>query len=71
MIRIIRRHGALLGPRHQRRWEAVFYRLWASCHLGDGRPDAAFGPAWNRWQRDPWSAEAWYILLKCAILRRL
>ena len=70
MLRVIRRHGALLGPRHQRRWEMVFYRLWASCLLGQGQPELAFGPAWNRLRREWSSAEAWYILFKCAVLAR-
>jgi glycosyltransferase involved in cell wall biosynthesis len=69
MLRVIRRHGALLGTRGLRHWEAVFFRLWASCHLGDGRPRDARAPAWNRLRREPLSPEGWWIYLKSALGR--
>jgi glycosyltransferase involved in cell wall biosynthesis len=68
MLRVIRRHGALLGSRGLRRWEGVFFRLWASCHLGERQPRAALRPAWERLRRDPLSFEGWWIMLKCVAL---
>jgi glycosyltransferase involved in cell wall biosynthesis len=68
MIRVVRRQGDLLKSSELRYWEAVFFRLWASCHLGDGRPHAAMRPAWERLRRDPLSVEGWWIFLKSATL---
>jgi glycosyltransferase involved in cell wall biosynthesis len=68
MIRVIRRHGYLLKTRERAYWEGVFFRLWASCHLGGGRPRAALRPAWERLRRDCLSAEGWWIMLKSAVL---
>jgi glycosyltransferase involved in cell wall biosynthesis len=68
MHRVIRRHEPLLGPRGVRHWQGVFFRLWASCHLSDGRPRAALRPAWERLRRDPFSVQGWWILLKSATL---
>jgi glycosyltransferase involved in cell wall biosynthesis len=68
MIRVVRRNADLLGHRGTRHWEAIFYRLWASCHLGDGRPRDALKAAWNRTRRQPASVEGWRILLKCAVM---
>jgi cytochrome c-type biogenesis protein CcmH/NrfG len=65
MLRVIRRHAGLLGPRHVRAWEAATYRLWAGQHLSDGRPAAALRPAIQRLRRRPHSAEGWYVLGKC------
>jgi glycosyltransferase involved in cell wall biosynthesis len=65
MLRVIRRHAGLLGPRHVRAWEAGTYRLWAGQHLSDGRPAAALRPAVERLRRRPLSAEGWYVLGKC------
>jgi hypothetical protein len=68
MIGVVRRYGALLGPDGLRRWEGIFFRLWASNHLAAGRPRAALRPAWERLRRDPSSGEGWYIVLKSAAL---
>ncbi len=65
MLRVIRRNKRLVGERHVRHWEALFFRLWAACHLGDGRPREAVGPAWDRWKREPGSPEATWTVLKC------
>ena len=66
MLRVVRRHAALLGPAGTAAWERVVYREWAARELGDGRPAAALYPAWRRWARQPWSPQAWWILVKSA-----
>jgi glycosyltransferase involved in cell wall biosynthesis len=68
MIRVVRRNGTLLKSGELRNWERVFFRLWASCHLGGGRPQAAMMPAWQRLRREPLSIEGWWIMLKSASL---
>jgi glycosyltransferase involved in cell wall biosynthesis len=67
MLRVVRRHGELLGRRGVYQWETRIYRQWAGSHLSERRPDAALGPAWRRFCRQPWSAEAWWVLGKCAL----
>lgn len=67
MIQVVHRHQHLLGTRQLREWEALLYRQWAACNLGQGRPRAALMPAWNRVRKQPLSPEGWWILLKCAI----
>jgi glycosyltransferase involved in cell wall biosynthesis len=64
MLRVIRRHGALLGKRGLRRWEADTYRRWAGNHLAQGRPREAAGLAWKRLQLEPWSPSAWWVFAK-------
>jgi glycosyltransferase involved in cell wall biosynthesis len=68
MLRVIHRHTDILGHRGTRHWEALHFRLWAANHLGDGRPQEALNPAWNRLRRQPTSLEGWRIFLKCALL---
>ena len=65
MLRVVRRHGSLLGRRETRRWEAETYRKWAGRYLGSNQRCAALRPAWNRLRKDPTSLEGWWILLKC------
>jgi glycosyltransferase involved in cell wall biosynthesis len=65
LLRVIHRHGGVLGPRHLREWEASTYRLWAGTLLSDGQPTAALRPAVQRLKRGPLSVEGWYILGKC------
>jgi hypothetical protein len=65
MLRVVHRHSHLLGRRGVRRWEAKVYRRWAGENLSHGRRSEALRPAWQRWRRQPWSAEAWWILSKC------
>jgi glycosyltransferase involved in cell wall biosynthesis len=64
MLRVLRRHAALLGPRRLRGWEAHVYRDWAASHLGNGEGTAAVWPAWNRLLCQPGSPQAWWILAK-------
>jgi glycosyltransferase involved in cell wall biosynthesis len=71
MLRVIGRHGSLLGRAGTRRWERVFYRLWASCLLGEGDARSAVRPAWNRAVRQPCSPEGWWILAKSLVRSRL
>lgn len=66
MVRVIDRHRKELGWYGVWHWERVFYRLWASCLLGDGEARAAVGPAWRRVVRQPHSPEGWWILAKSA-----
>ena len=68
MLRVVRRNGRVVGERNVRRWESRFFRLWASCHLGDGHPREALAPAWNRWTRQPFSPEGCWMMLKCLSL---
>ncbi len=68
MLKVIRRHAALLGPRHTRAWEASTYRRWAGSYLDVGQPAAALRPAVRRLRRQPLSVEGWYILGKCLAL---
>jgi len=67
MIRVIRRHGGLLGKRETRRWEAETFRKWAARYLGNGEPGAALRPAWRRVLRNPGSLEGWWVLLKSGL----
>lgn len=64
MMRVLDRNAALLSPAARTRWEAVFYRLWAANHLGQGQYRSAVAPAFKRLVRTPLSVEAWYILSK-------
>ena len=68
MIRVIRRHSGLMGPRPARSWEADTYRRWAAGHLARGRAAEAIRPAARRLIRQPFSAQGWYILAKAAAL---
>jgi glycosyltransferase involved in cell wall biosynthesis len=68
MLRVVHRHGDLLGQQGLRRWEGAIYRRWAGEYLGTGRPSKALWPAWHRLRRQPLAAEAWWILFKSAAL---
>jgi glycosyltransferase involved in cell wall biosynthesis len=68
MLRVVHRHADILGQRGTHYWEALFFRLWAANHLGDGRPREALNPAWNRLRRQPTSVEGWRIFFKCALM---
>lgn len=66
MLRVVRRYSGLLGRRGLRRWEAHVFRRWAGGHLDQGRAREAMGPAYHRLCLEPFSPEAWWILLKSA-----
>ena len=67
MLRVVRRHGDLLGRRAVRRWEAEVFRKWAARYLAGGRPRAALRPAWKRLLKDPASSEGWWVLFKSGL----
>jgi len=66
MLRVVRRHAGLLGPRGLRYWEAHTFRRWAGNHLAQGRPSDAVKYAFARLRLQPLSTEAWRILVKSA-----
>lgn len=66
MLSVLRRHGGLLGRAGVQAWRAMVYRDWAASHLGNGEPQAALWPAWNRVWNQPWSPQGWWILFKSA-----
>jgi len=64
LLSVVRRHAALLGPAGVRRREAKVFQAWAATHLAHGLPQPAFRPACRRLRCQPWSAQAWWIVLK-------
>jgi glycosyltransferase involved in cell wall biosynthesis len=64
MLQVVQRYAGLLGRADKRVEEVRVYRDWAACHLGEENARAALGPAWQRLVRQPWSLQAWWILLK-------
>jgi glycosyltransferase involved in cell wall biosynthesis len=64
MLKVVRRHAALLGPVGVRQQEAIVYRRWAGCHLARGNPRSAILPAARRLAVQPASAQAWWIMCK-------
>jgi glycosyltransferase involved in cell wall biosynthesis len=66
MMRVVHRHRDLLGKRGVRKWEAHVLRRLAGGHLEQGRPRKALESARSRLRREPWSPEAWWIVLKSA-----
>ncbi len=66
MLRVIERYGDLLGPKGARSEQAQVFRNWAAGHLSEYRMRSALGPAWQRLIRQPWSLEAWWIVVKAA-----
>jgi glycosyltransferase involved in cell wall biosynthesis len=66
MLKVVRRHAAVLG-KDGVRGEAQVYREWAAGHLGNGEPHEAILPAWNRLTHQPWSMQAWWILCKSTL----
>jgi glycosyltransferase involved in cell wall biosynthesis len=64
MLKMVRRHAAVLGPIGVRQQEANIYRRWAACNLARGRPRSAITPAARRLAIQPTSAQAWWITAK-------
>lgn len=64
MLAVIHRHARVLGRAGVRGGRLRVYREWAAGHLGNGEPREAIWPAWKRLSRQPWSAQAWWILGK-------
>lgn len=66
MLRVVDDFAALLGSAGLREWKIATYRRWAGVHISNGRWTAAIRPSLQRWRRDPWSLEAWYVLGRIA-----
>jgi glycosyltransferase involved in cell wall biosynthesis len=64
MLKVVRRHAALLGPKVVRQQEAKVYLRWAARHLARGQARSAIVPAIHRLAIQPWSAQAWWIVFK-------
>jgi glycosyltransferase involved in cell wall biosynthesis len=71
MLRVVRRNAQLLGKAGMRSWEAKVYGCWAACHLGSGNAAAAIRPALSQLRRRPFSALAWWIVMKSMTLAAL
>jgi glycosyltransferase involved in cell wall biosynthesis len=69
MLRVIRRHSAFLSQGCLRAWESHVFQRWAAGHLGNGLPEEALAPAFQRLRLEPTSPEAWWIYLKCHSMR--
>ena len=65
MIEVLDRYAHLAGPRAIRRWKAITYAKWAGRLLADGRPVDASVRARERWRREWWKPQAWWMLAKC------
>jgi glycosyltransferase involved in cell wall biosynthesis len=68
MLRVVRRYPDILSSAEMRRWEAYVYRRWASVHLADGDGRRALSPGLRRLVREPWSAEAIWVVAKAGAL---
>jgi hypothetical protein len=67
MLRVVRRHADLLGPKGVRQQEAYVYRRWAGNHLARGSPRSAIIPAAHRLKIQPTSPQAWWIMFKSLV----
>ncbi len=66
MLRVVRRHAKLLGPRGLRHWEANTFGRWAGNLLAQGRPRDALKYALARLRLQPFAIEGWKTLTKSA-----
>jgi glycosyltransferase involved in cell wall biosynthesis len=64
MLKVVRRHAALLGKKGRREQEAIVYCRWAGCQLARGKPRSAIAPAAHQLTINPDSLQAWWILAK-------
>jgi SAM-dependent methyltransferase len=64
MIRVLARHADLLPAGRRRKLEAQVYRGWAAAHLAHGEGRAALKPAVQRFVRQPFSLEGWWVCFK-------
>lgn len=64
MLKVVHRHGALLGAKGVREQEAIVYRRWAGVHLARGNPRSAIAPAARRLAIQPTSPQAWWVMCK-------
>ena len=67
MLKVVRRHADLLGPRGLRSWEAQTFRRWAGNCLAQGRSRSALKYALARLRLQPFSVEGWRTFLKSAL----
>ncbi len=66
MLRVVRRHASLLGPRGLRFWEANTFGRWAGNLLAQGRPRDALKYALARLRLEPFEIQAWKTFTKSA-----
>ena len=67
MLEVVRRHASLLGRAGARRQRATVERRWAGGYLARARFEKALPHAIRRWRLQPFSLEAWWIVLKCLL----
>lgn len=65
MVEVLDRYAHLAGRRAIRRWQAATYARWAGRLLAEGRPVDASVRARERWRREWWKLQAWWVLAKC------
>ena len=65
MVEVLDRYADLAGRPAIRRWQARTYARWAGRLLAEGRPLDASVPARERWLREWWKLQAWWVLAKC------
>lgn len=70
MMRVVRKHAALLGAEGRRAQEAVVLRRWAARYLAAGVPAAALPRALERLRIQPLSPQAWWVACKAAVLSK-
>jgi glycosyltransferase involved in cell wall biosynthesis len=68
MLRVVRRHAELLGPKGLRVWESRTFGRWAGNLLAQGRPREALKYAFVRVRLTPLAVEGWWTLLKSGSL---
>lgn len=66
MLKVINRYADLLGPAGLRAQIALVHKRWASEHLFQGRSAKAFPHALQRLWLQPFSIQAWWIVVKAA-----
>ncbi|QEH37839.1 UDP-Glc:alpha-D-GlcNAc-diphosphoundecaprenol beta-1,3-glucosyltransferase WfgD [Aquisphaera giovannonii] len=64
MLRVVRRHAGLLGPKGLRKWEAQTFGRWAGNLLIQGKPRDALRYAVARLRRKPFAIGGWWIVAK-------
>ncbi len=67
MLKVVERHGAVLGASGVREQTAVVHRRWAAGHLSRGQFQRALSPALRRLRLQPLSVEAWWVVTKSAV----
>ena len=65
MLEVLGRYAHLAGRRAIRRWEGATHAKWAGRLLSEGRSVEARAHAWERWRRERWNPQAWWVLTMC------